>query len=116
MATATQHVIQCLTELKLLDKYEKRLYSGHGQQVGPVSMTIHDAAKLKLHSLVQTLVADDPLSPSENEEDVISKYCRTQMGLSRDPTSTDKLQEYNRMQLHTHHRITHTRIITHAWP
>ena len=111
VATATQHVLQCLTELNLLDKHEKRLYSGHGQQVGPVSMTIYDAAKLKLHSLVHTLVADDPLSPSEDEEDVISRYCRTQMGLSRAPTSTDKLQEYNRMQQDTKRSLARFREI-----
>ena len=96
--TATQHVITMLTHLNLLDKQEKRLYSGDGDHISTVSMSIHDAAKLKLHSIVHTLVADSPLSPSEDEDTLVQGYCRGQLGLGDDdPTDANtiaKLQIY----------------------
>ena len=96
--TATQHVITMLTHLNLLDKQEKRLYSGDGDHIGTVSMSIHDAAQLKLHSIVHSLVADNPLSPSEDEETLVQEYCRGQLGLGdsdpEDANNIAKLQIY----------------------
>ena len=94
---ASQHVISLLAELSLLDKYEKRLYSGDTDHIGTLSMTVHDAAKLKMNSIVQSLVADNPLAPSDNEDLEVLIYCKGQLNIVGEPTDANKL---NQLQTH----------------
>ena len=90
---ATQHVITLLAELNLLDKNEKRLYSGDADHPGTLSMTVHDAAKLKMSSIVQSLVADAPLAPAEHEDLQVLIYCKGQLNIVGEPTDANKLNQ-----------------------
>ena len=90
---ASQHVISLLAELNLLDKNEKRLYSGDADHIGTLSMTVHDAAKLKMNSIVQSLVADNPLAPSDHEDLEVLIYSKGQLNIVGEPTDPNKLNQ-----------------------
>ena len=89
LALATEHVVLSMNALSLFSKQEKALFQASGQHVGQLSMSMHDAAKYRLHSIVNRLVADNPLSPGEDEAEDVTNYCLAQLGLSPNPTGSE---------------------------
>ena len=73
------HVLALQQELQSATSVEKGLFSA---EIGLLSMAPAARADQRLHSIVNSSVADNPLAPGADEETAIQAYCLAKMNLT----------------------------------
>ena len=81
-----QHVLALQQELTSSTSVEKGLYSADSAEIGLLSMAPDARADRRLHSVVNSLVADNPLAPGAQEDTAIEAYCLAKLNLTGVPT------------------------------
>ena len=81
-----RHVLALQQELQSATSVEKGLFSADSAEIGLLSMAPAARADQRLHSIVNSLVADNPLAPGADESTAIQAYCLTKMNLIAVPT------------------------------
>ena len=71
------HVLALQQELQSATSVEKGLFSVDSAEIGLLSMVPAARADQRLHTVVNSLVADNPLAPGTDEDLAIQAYCLT---------------------------------------
>ena len=103
------HVLALQQELTTSTNVEKGLFTADSAEIGQLSMAPAARADKRLHSVVNSLVADNPLEPGSNEDTAIEAYCLTKMNLQGVPTDVKELNTLELLKLEVTRSLTRFR-------